>query len=61
MDALFKTDAEKWGKVQQSATKMVRDLEHTIYGWRLRERGLFSLNRKLWGNVIAACNHMKGS
>lgn len=51
LDALFKADAEKQGKVQQSATKTVRGLEHIIYGWRLRERGLSSLNRKLMGNL----------
>jgi len=43
------------GVKSNSATKTVRDLEHVLCGWRQREGGLFSLRRKLMGDVIAAC------
>jgi len=41
---------------------MIRGLEHLLYKNRLREFGLFSLEKKrFWGNLIAGFQYPKGA
>ncbi|KAJ7406811.1 hypothetical protein WISP_121822 [Willisornis vidua] len=54
-------DTDLMEQVQRKATKMIRGLEHLSYEYKLRELGLFNLEKeRLQSDLIVAFQYLKG-
>ena len=58
----YRRDIDLLECIQSRATEVIQGMEHRSYNDRLRELGLFSLEkRKLQGDLITAFQYLKGS
>ena len=56
----YRRDVDILERIQRRATKMIQGVEHLNCKDRLRELGLFSLEkRRLWENIIATFQYLK--
>ena len=57
----YRRDMDLLERIQKRTTKIIHGMEHLSYEDRLRELGLFSLEKRmLHGDLIAAFHYLKG-